>query len=113
MGPIAALADTLEGLEEDVKEETGADVRFPLDEKGAEVLLVTPSADLTPKGSGYSKPASINLLRSASSRSTRISPSRKSESPWTSRITRTGPDAIFSPTERPVSSGSYSPTCSQ
>ena len=33
------------GLEEDVKEETGADVRFPLDEKGAEVLLVTPSAD--------------------------------------------------------------------
>jgi Fe-S oxidoreductase len=43
--PGPALADTLEGLEEDVKEETGADVRFPLDEKGAEVLLVTPSAD--------------------------------------------------------------------
>ncbi len=43
--PGPALADTLEGLEEDVKEETGVDVRFPLDEKGAEVLLVTPSAD--------------------------------------------------------------------
>ncbi|HSN20358.1 MAG TPA: (Fe-S)-binding protein, partial [Usitatibacter sp.] len=43
--PGPALADTLEGLEEDVKEDTGADVRFPLDEKGAEVLLVTPSAD--------------------------------------------------------------------
>jgi Fe-S oxidoreductase len=28
-----------------VKDETGEDVRFPLDEKGAEVLLVTPSAD--------------------------------------------------------------------
>jgi Fe-S oxidoreductase len=43
--PGPALADTLTGLEEDVKEETGADVRFPLDEAGAEVLLVTPSAD--------------------------------------------------------------------
>ena len=43
--PGPALADTLEGLEEDVKEETGAEVRFPLDVKGAEVLLVTPSAD--------------------------------------------------------------------
>ena len=43
--PGAALADTLAGLEEDVKEETGADVRFPLDEPSTEVLLVTPSAD--------------------------------------------------------------------
>ncbi len=43
--PGPALADTLTGLEEDVKEDTGADVRFPLDVKGAEVLLVTPSAD--------------------------------------------------------------------
>ena len=40
-----ALADTLEGLEEDTKEETGLDVRFPLDVEGAEVLLITPSAD--------------------------------------------------------------------
>ena len=43
--PEPALADTLEGLEEDVEEETGVKVRYPLDEKGAEVLLVTPSAD--------------------------------------------------------------------
>ena len=43
--PQPALADTLEGLEEDVEDETGVTVRFPLDEEGAEVLLVTPSAD--------------------------------------------------------------------
>ena len=43
--PGPALADTLAGLEEDTKEETGVDVRFPLDEPDAEVLLVTPSAD--------------------------------------------------------------------
>jgi Fe-S oxidoreductase len=43
--PEAALADTLEGLEEDVEDDTGVKVRFPLDEKGADILLVTPSAD--------------------------------------------------------------------
>jgi Fe-S oxidoreductase len=43
--PGPALADTLTGLEEDIKEETGVDVRMPLDEAGSEVLLVTPSAD--------------------------------------------------------------------
>ncbi len=43
--PEPALRNTLEGLEEDVKEETGVDVKFPLDVKGAEVLLITPSAD--------------------------------------------------------------------
>ncbi len=43
--PEPALADTLAGLEEDTKEETGVDVRFPLDQAGAEVLLITPSAD--------------------------------------------------------------------
>ncbi len=43
--PGPALADTLLGLEEDTLEETGVAVRFPLDEPGAEVLLVTPSAD--------------------------------------------------------------------
>ncbi len=43
--PEPALADTLEGLEEDIKLETGCDVRLPLDQEGAEVLLVTPSAD--------------------------------------------------------------------
>ncbi len=43
--PGPALEDTLLGLEEDTKEETGVDVRFPLDVEGAEVLLITPSAD--------------------------------------------------------------------
>jgi len=43
--PGPALINTLEGLEEDVKDETGADVKFPIDVKGAEVLLITPSAD--------------------------------------------------------------------
>ena len=43
--PGPALEDTLEGLEEDVEDETGVAVKYPLDVKGAEVLLVTPSAD--------------------------------------------------------------------
>ncbi|MBI1425195.1 MAG: (Fe-S)-binding protein [Gammaproteobacteria bacterium] len=43
--PEPALADTLEGLEEEVKDDTGVDVKFPLDVKGAEILLITPSAD--------------------------------------------------------------------
>lgn len=43
--PQAALADTLEGLEEDIEEETGVAVKLPLDVKGADILLVTPSAD--------------------------------------------------------------------
>ena len=43
--PPRALENTLEGLEEDVKEETGVDVRFPLDVEGAEIMLVSPSAD--------------------------------------------------------------------
>ncbi|MDH4133698.1 MAG: (Fe-S)-binding protein [Gammaproteobacteria bacterium] len=43
--PGPALADTLAGLEEDVKDETGVDVKFPLDVKGADILLITPSAD--------------------------------------------------------------------
>ncbi|PID34477.1 MAG: reductase [Thiotrichales bacterium] len=43
--PGLALKDTLEGLEEDVEDETGFKVRFPLDEVGADVLLITPSAD--------------------------------------------------------------------
>ena len=43
--PGPALRNTLNGLEEDVREETGIDVKFPLDAKGADVLLVTPSAD--------------------------------------------------------------------
>ena len=43
--PEPALADTLLGLEEDVLEDDGIAVKFPLDQKGADVLLVTPSAD--------------------------------------------------------------------
>jgi Fe-S oxidoreductase len=43
--PGPALADTLEGLEEDVFDETGVEVKYPIDQKGAEILLVTPSAD--------------------------------------------------------------------
>lgn len=43
--PEPALKDTLEGLEEEVEEDISVPVRFPLDQRGAEVLLVTPSAD--------------------------------------------------------------------
>ena len=43
--PEMALADTLEGLEEDVLDDTGVAVQYPLDKKGVDVLLVTPSAD--------------------------------------------------------------------
>jgi Fe-S oxidoreductase len=43
--PGPALEDTLEGLEEDVYDDTGVRVRYPLDVVGAEILLVTPSAD--------------------------------------------------------------------
>ncbi len=43
--PEPALIDTLEGLEEDIEEDTGVAVRIPVNEKGADILLVTPSAD--------------------------------------------------------------------
>ncbi len=43
--PEKALANTLEGLEEDIEDDTGVAVRLPLDEHGADILLVTPSAD--------------------------------------------------------------------
>ncbi len=43
--PEPALADTLEGLEEEVEDDTGVAVKYPLDQKGAEILLITPSAD--------------------------------------------------------------------
>jgi len=43
--PGPALANTLEGLEEDVLDDTGVAVKYPLDQAGAEILLVTPSAD--------------------------------------------------------------------
>ena len=43
--PEPALINTLEGLEEDIEEETGVEVKLPVDKQGADILLVTPSAD--------------------------------------------------------------------
>lgn len=43
--PPKALKATLEGLEEELEEETGVPVKLPIDQVGADVLLVTPSAD--------------------------------------------------------------------
>ncbi|MEO5378161.1 MAG: (Fe-S)-binding protein [Magnetococcus sp. DMHC-6] len=43
--PKPALKGTLEFLEEDMLDNFGHEVRLPLDEPGAEVLLVAPSAD--------------------------------------------------------------------
>jgi Fe-S oxidoreductase len=43
--PEAALGNTLEGLEEDVFDDTGVPVKFPMDVEGADVLLIPPSAD--------------------------------------------------------------------
>ena len=43
--PKPALAATLEDLTEEIEEDTGVAVQFPLDQKGADILLVTPSAD--------------------------------------------------------------------
>jgi len=40
-----ALGATLEDLEEEIEDDTGVSVRIPLDEKGADILLITPSAD--------------------------------------------------------------------
>ena len=40
-----ALRATLEDLEEDLEDETGVSVRLPVDERGADILLITPSAD--------------------------------------------------------------------
>ncbi|MDO8542595.1 MAG: (Fe-S)-binding protein [Opitutaceae bacterium] len=44
--PEAAWRDSCEFLEEEMKEETGIDIRIPVNGEGAEVLLVPPSADL-------------------------------------------------------------------
>ncbi len=40
-----ALRATLDDLEEDLEDETGLEIKMPLDVKGADILLVTPSAD--------------------------------------------------------------------
>jgi Fe-S oxidoreductase len=43
--PAPALRSTLEDFEEELEEETGLPIKLPLDKKGADILLVTPSAD--------------------------------------------------------------------
>jgi Fe-S oxidoreductase len=43
--PPPAWIDNCKFLEEELKAETGKDIRLPVDEEGAEVLLVAPSAD--------------------------------------------------------------------
>ncbi len=43
--PGPAIQSTLDFVMEDVKELTGADIKLPMDVVGADVLLVTPSAD--------------------------------------------------------------------
>ncbi len=43
--PPAAWKDNCEFLEQDVEEETGKPIRFPVDDYGADILLVPPSAD--------------------------------------------------------------------
>ncbi len=43
--PEPALRDTLADLEEEIEEDTGLPIKYPLDVKGAEILLITPSAD--------------------------------------------------------------------
>jgi Fe-S oxidoreductase len=56
--PEAAWRDSCQFLEEEMKEETGADIRIPVNQPGAEVLLVPPSADLfanTDTMIGYAK----------------------------------------------------------
>ncbi len=52
--------NTIEFMEEDLREETGVDIRMPVDEEGADVLLVVPSADYyvhphTESLTGYAK----------------------------------------------------------
>ncbi len=56
--PEAAWRDSCLFLEEEMKEETGVDIRIPVNQVGAEVLLVPPSADLfanTDTMIGYAK----------------------------------------------------------
>lgn len=43
--PPKALRATLDDLEEDLEDDTGLEIKLPLDVKGADILLVTPSAD--------------------------------------------------------------------
>jgi len=56
--PAAAWTDTCQFLEEELKEQTGKDIKIPVNQEGAEVLLVPPSADAfanTDTMMGYAK----------------------------------------------------------
>jgi Fe-S oxidoreductase len=56
--PDAAWRDSCQFLEEELKEETGVDIKIPVNQEGADVLLVPPSADLfanTDTMMGYAK----------------------------------------------------------
>jgi len=44
--PPLAWTDSCKFLEDEIKEETGKDIKIPVDQTGAEVLLVPPSADI-------------------------------------------------------------------
>jgi len=43
--PWAAIKDTLEFLEEEIHDDKGADVKFPVDQEGAEYILFAPVSD--------------------------------------------------------------------
>lgn len=43
--PVPALLDSLEFLSEDMKEQTGVDIPFPIDQAGAEYLFLAPVSD--------------------------------------------------------------------
>lgn len=56
--PALAWTDNCKFLEGEIKEETGRDIKLPVDQEGAEVLLVPPSADIfasTDTMIGYAK----------------------------------------------------------
>ncbi len=54
--PEGALVGTLEVLEEEIEEDTGVKVKIPLDQKGSDVLLIAPSADV------FSEPHIFSLM---------------------------------------------------
>jgi len=43
--PGPALKATLEEFEEEMQDDTGLDIKLPIDQEGADILLITPSAD--------------------------------------------------------------------
>ncbi|XWX63277.1 (Fe-S)-binding protein [Desulfitobacterium sp. AusDCA] len=57
--PLSAILDGIEFLEEELKEETGLDIRIPMDKKGAEVLFNPSSSDLFTNTDGLMSVAKI------------------------------------------------------